>query len=257
MGRATCWSCTTRCSSSRCTASRRRRRRAAPSARSPDAGCALLTAHTNADQAVGGVSEALAHGARPDRPGADRRRPATGAARQAHRLRPGRRRRRRVRAALAEAGAGRIGDYDHASFSTPGEGRFRPLEGANPDDRRGRRGSRSSTRCGSRCVLPRARRGRRSSRRCWRRTPTRSRRTTSSSSPTPARPATGTGRIGTVARTTLGEFARHGGRRAARDRARRAGGRRPGPAGAPGRGVRRRGRLPARRGARAPTPTST
>ena len=29
-----------------------------------DAGCALLTAHTNADQAVGGVSEALAHGAR-------------------------------------------------------------------------------------------------------------------------------------------------------------------------------------------------
>ena len=25
-----------------------------------------------------------------------------------------------------------IGDYDSASFSTPGEGRFRPLEGANP-----------------------------------------------------------------------------------------------------------------------------
>ena len=37
-----------------------------------------------------------------------------------------------MRAALAEAGAGRIGDYDHASFSTPGQGRFRPLEGANP-----------------------------------------------------------------------------------------------------------------------------
>ncbi len=30
------------------------------------------------------------------------------------------------------AGAGRIGDYDHASFSTPGEGRFRPLDGASP-----------------------------------------------------------------------------------------------------------------------------
>ena len=37
-----------------------------------------------------------------------------------------------VRAALAEAGAGHIGDYDCCSFSTPGEGRFRPLEGATP-----------------------------------------------------------------------------------------------------------------------------
>jgi hypothetical protein len=38
----------------------------------------------------------------------------------------------RVRSALAQAGAGRIGDYDHASFSSTGEGRFRPLEGASP-----------------------------------------------------------------------------------------------------------------------------
>ena len=38
----------------------------------------------------------------------------------------------RVRTALAEAGAGRIGDYDQASFTSPGEGRFRPLEGAHP-----------------------------------------------------------------------------------------------------------------------------
>ena len=38
----------------------------------------------------------------------------------------------RLRAALADAGAGRIGDYDSASFSAPGTGRFRPLEGANP-----------------------------------------------------------------------------------------------------------------------------
>ncbi len=95
-----------------------------------DAGCALLTAHTNADQAVGGVSEALATalgltGLAPIRavsndpldklttyvPVADAD---------------------RVRLALAEAGAGVIGDYDSASFSTPGEGRFRPLEGARP-----------------------------------------------------------------------------------------------------------------------------
>ena len=38
----------------------------------------------------------------------------------------------RLRAVLADAGAGRIGDYDNASFSTPGTGRFRPLDGANP-----------------------------------------------------------------------------------------------------------------------------
>ena len=38
----------------------------------------------------------------------------------------------RVRGALSEAGAGRIGDYESASFTSAGEGRFRPLEGANP-----------------------------------------------------------------------------------------------------------------------------
>ncbi|MDX6236075.1 MAG: hypothetical protein QOG10_890 [Kribbellaceae bacterium] len=34
--------------------------------------------------------------------------------------------------ALAQAGAGRIGDYDRAAWSTTGEGTFRPLAGANP-----------------------------------------------------------------------------------------------------------------------------
>jgi len=94
------------------------------------AGCALLTAHTNADQAVGGVSDAMAAALgltdlapllpAPTGP-TDKLTvyvplPEAG----------------RVRDALAEAGAGRIGDYDHASFSTPGEGRFRPLDGASP-----------------------------------------------------------------------------------------------------------------------------
>jgi dinuclear metal center YbgI/SA1388 family protein len=37
-----------------------------------------------------------------------------------------------VRSALAEAGAGTIGDYDQASFTSVGEGRFRPLDGARP-----------------------------------------------------------------------------------------------------------------------------
>lgn len=37
-----------------------------------------------------------------------------------------------VRQAMAEAGAGRIGNYDSCSFSSRGIGRFRPLKGANP-----------------------------------------------------------------------------------------------------------------------------
>ncbi|GAA1807206.1 Nif3-like dinuclear metal center hexameric protein [Nocardioides hankookensis] len=94
------------------------------------AGCALLTAHTNADQAIGGVSEAMAAAlgltdVRPLLPA-----PAMSMDKltvfvpvdDADRLRD----------VLAEAGAGRIGDYDTASFSTAGTGRFRPLAGANP-----------------------------------------------------------------------------------------------------------------------------
>jgi dinuclear metal center YbgI/SA1388 family protein len=95
-----------------------------------DAGCALLTAHTNADQAVGGVSEALATALgltdlRPIEAVSNQRLdklttyvPVADA--------------ERMRQALARAGAGVIGDYDSASFSTPGEGRFRPLDGAHP-----------------------------------------------------------------------------------------------------------------------------
>lgn len=94
------------------------------------AGCGLLAAHTNADQAEAGVSEAMARALgltdiRPLEPAATEPldklttyvpAPEAGS----------------VRAALAEAGAGEIGDYDHASFSSVGEGRFRPREGADP-----------------------------------------------------------------------------------------------------------------------------
>ena len=38
----------------------------------------------------------------------------------------------KVRLALAKAGAGSIGNYDSCSFSTNGQGRFRPVEGADP-----------------------------------------------------------------------------------------------------------------------------
>ncbi len=38
----------------------------------------------------------------------------------------------KVRAALFDAGCGKIGNYDEASFNISGTGTFRPLEGANP-----------------------------------------------------------------------------------------------------------------------------
>ena len=34
--------------------------------------------------------------------------------------------------ALADAGAGHIGNYSHCSFSTSGIGSFKPLDNANP-----------------------------------------------------------------------------------------------------------------------------
>ncbi|MBP6943144.1 MAG: hypothetical protein KBB55_03840 [Candidatus Buchananbacteria bacterium] len=37
-----------------------------------------------------------------------------------------------LRAAMAEAGAGKIGNYTHCSFSSRGIGRFKPVAGANP-----------------------------------------------------------------------------------------------------------------------------
>ena len=94
------------------------------------AGCALLTAHTNADHTDGGVTESLCAalgltGLSPLVPAASEPMdkltvyvPAGDAD--------------TLRDALAAAGAGEIGDYDHASFSSRGEGRFRPLEGADP-----------------------------------------------------------------------------------------------------------------------------
>ena len=93
------------------------------------AGCALLTAHTNADRADPGVSDAMADalgltGLRPLRPQGDPLDKLTVYVPLADAD--------RVRAALAEAGAGRIGEYEAASFSSPGEGRFRPMEGARP-----------------------------------------------------------------------------------------------------------------------------
>ena len=37
-----------------------------------------------------------------------------------------------LRTAIGEAGAGKIGNYSHCTFTIKGVGRFRPEEGANP-----------------------------------------------------------------------------------------------------------------------------
>jgi dinuclear metal center YbgI/SA1388 family protein len=93
-------------------------------------GCGLLAAHTNADAPAGGVSESMAFalGLRdviPLLPAPFEERdklvvfvPVADA--------------ERVREAITGAGAGAIGDYDSATFSSAGEGRFRPLPGADP-----------------------------------------------------------------------------------------------------------------------------
>jgi dinuclear metal center YbgI/SA1388 family protein len=94
------------------------------------AGAALYAAHTNADTAPDGVNESLAralglHDSEVLFPtGSDALDKIVtfvphGDADA-------------VRRALTAAGAGAIGDYDSCTFSTPGQGRFRPLEGANP-----------------------------------------------------------------------------------------------------------------------------
>jgi len=94
--------------------------------------CALFTAHTNADRARPGVSDALAEALgiadlRPLRPAGEAT--SSMAKLTVYVPEPDA---DRVRGALAEAGAGALGNYDSCSFSSPGEGRFRPLTGADP-----------------------------------------------------------------------------------------------------------------------------
>ncbi len=93
------------------------------------AGCGLLTAHTNADHGHPGVSDAIARalGLRDVRPVR-----ATGTPLDKIVVFTPLGDAERVRAALAGAGAGHVGDYDTVSYSVAGEGRFRPLDGADP-----------------------------------------------------------------------------------------------------------------------------
>jgi dinuclear metal center YbgI/SA1388 family protein len=93
-------------------------------------GIALVTAHTNADTPAYGVNEALARAVGvveprvllpTDETALDKL--VTFVPHDAA---------ERVRQAITDAGAGRIGDYDSCTFTTTGEGRFRPLAGASP-----------------------------------------------------------------------------------------------------------------------------
>jgi dinuclear metal center YbgI/SA1388 family protein len=94
-------------------------------------GTALFTAHTNADSADPGVSDALAVAI-----GLDVSGPLVGVPAEpldkivtfipTGPVITG------VHEAMSAAGAGRIGDYSHCSFATAGTGQFKPLEGAHP-----------------------------------------------------------------------------------------------------------------------------
>jgi dinuclear metal center YbgI/SA1388 family protein len=93
-------------------------------------GCALLTAHTNADQARSGVSEALASAVGVT--GLEPLVPAPTTPLDAIVVFVPPEHADGVREAITDAGGGRLGDYESCTFTTVGEGRFRPLEGATP-----------------------------------------------------------------------------------------------------------------------------
>jgi dinuclear metal center YbgI/SA1388 family protein len=94
------------------------------------AGCALYVAHTNADVADPGVSDALAAAVglrevRPLQPHADPNHEKLVTFVPAAEVDA-------LVDALAAAGAGVIGDYDRCAFLSPGTGTFRPGAAANP-----------------------------------------------------------------------------------------------------------------------------
>ena len=93
------------------------------------AGCGLHVAHTNADVADPGVSDALAarFGLRDTRPLQSRPEPRDKLVVFVPVEHAG-----RVLDAVTAAGAGRIGAYERCAWGTSGTGTFRPLPGAHP-----------------------------------------------------------------------------------------------------------------------------
>lgn len=93
-------------------------------------GCALFSAHTNADAPARGVNESLAHALGLEAP--DVIVPDPGDPLDKLVTFVPHENAEEVREAITAAGAGRIGDYDSCTFTSEGEGRFRPLDGATP-----------------------------------------------------------------------------------------------------------------------------
>lgn len=93
-------------------------------------GCGLFAAHTNADAPAGGVNESLALTLGLVDPAVIVPDPADPLDKVVtfvpHEHAEA------VRVAITDAGAGCIGDYDSCTFTSEGEGRFRPLDGATP-----------------------------------------------------------------------------------------------------------------------------
>ena len=97
-------------------------------------GCALFTAHTNADVARPGVSDALAAalGVLDTEPLSVPAELAAATAQDKLVVFVPRAERAVVLDALSAAGGGRIGDYERCAWWTTGTGTFRPLAGADP-----------------------------------------------------------------------------------------------------------------------------
>lgn len=94
-------------------------------------GRSLFTAHTNADSASPGVSDALARALGLTVEAALEPRPAPAGLDKWVIYVPAENS-EAVQAAVFEAGAGQIGDYSHCSWSVGGIGQFLPHEGASP-----------------------------------------------------------------------------------------------------------------------------
>ncbi|MDQ3616713.1 MAG: Nif3-like dinuclear metal center hexameric protein [Actinomycetota bacterium] len=93
-------------------------------------GCALFTAHTNADAPAYGVNEALALTLGVEDPRVIV--PDSESSLDKIVTFVPREDAERLRAAITAAGAGSIGDYSGCTFTVEGEGRFRPRDGARP-----------------------------------------------------------------------------------------------------------------------------
>ncbi|GCE37049.1 Nif3-like dinuclear metal center hexameric protein [Rhodococcus sp. USK10] len=94
------------------------------------AGCALFTAHTNADSADPGVSDALAAALGLTVTGPIEPQPTENLDKWVVLVPSGDA--DTVRRALFDAGAGQIGNYRDCSWSVTGQGQFLPTDGANP-----------------------------------------------------------------------------------------------------------------------------